>query len=91
MVLGKNLLIFLYIFETIFVIDTSKALGSKCAFGKLAYFIYYRQHLVYTVVIYHIGTFDKCISSIYNIINYCCYAKCQYVAICVCNCNRFAR
>ena len=40
--------------------------------------------LVYTVVIYRIGTFDKCICRIYNdIINYCCYAKCQHACVSV--------
>ena len=38
--------------------------------------------LVNTVVIYHIGTFDKCICRIYNdIINYCCYTKCQHACV----------
>ena len=37
--------------------------------------------LVYKVVIYHIGTFDKCICQIYNIINYCCYTKCEHACV----------
>ena len=38
--------------------------------------------LVYTVVIYHTVTFDKCICRIYNcIINYSCYAKCQHACV----------
>ena len=40
--------------------------------------------LVYTVVTYHIGTFDKCICRIYNdIINYCC-TTCQHACVRVC-------
>ena len=38
--------------------------------------------LVYTVVICHFGTFDKCICRIYNdIINYYCYTKCQNASV----------
>ena len=38
--------------------------------------------LVYTVVIYHIGTFDRCICRIYyDILNYCCYTKCQHACV----------
>ena len=38
--------------------------------------------LVYTVVTYHIGTFDKWIYRIYNDkINYCCYTKCQHACV----------
>ena len=38
--------------------------------------------LVYTVVIYHIDIFDKCICRIYNdIINYCGYTKCQHACL----------
>ena len=38
--------------------------------------------LVYTVVIYRIDTFHKCICRIYNdIINYCCYTKCQHACV----------
>ena len=35
--------------------------------------------LVYSVMIFHIGAFHKCICRIYNdIINYCCSTKCQH-------------
>ena len=72
MVLGKNLLIFLKIFETIFVID--KALGSKCALGilinivdsTLVYCTNVLSTILINIVIYHIGTFDRCICRIYN-------------------------
>ena len=38
--------------------------------------------LVYTVAIYHIRTFDKCIYRIYNdIINYCRFTKCQFARV----------
>ena len=38
--------------------------------------------LVYTVVIYQIGTFDKCICRIDNdMINYCCYTKCHHACV----------
>ena len=52
----------------------------------LAYFInIIDSTFVYTVVIYHIddiGTFDRCIYRIYNdIINYCCYTKCEHARV----------
>ena len=46
--------------------------------------------LVYTVVIYHIFTFNKCTCRIYNdIINYCWFTKCQHacVRVYICNCK----
>ena len=44
-----------------------------------AYFInIVDSSLAFTVVIYQIGAFYKCICRIFNdIINYCCYTKCQ--------------
>ena len=37
--------------------------------------------LVYTAVIYHIGTFDKCIIIYNDIINYCCFTICQHACV----------
>ena len=38
--------------------------------------------LVYIVVIYHIFPYNKCICQIYNdVINYCCYKKCQHACV----------
>ena len=62
------------------VIDTSKALGLICALAYLINIV--DSTLVYTLVIYHVGSLDKCISRIYNdIINYWCYTKCQHACI----------